>query len=290
MSAALSRGRHLPEGERSEMVRHAPNGWGAGLLRSRGDHMPRRRVHQPVRPLRTMSRFRCWARGGGGRSGVGPTAHDAVCRWSEAVPEGHVLRGPGVSRDGLPLIPVTQRPMPRPRLALYHGGIVGAPALSSDCFRAYIKEIIDFVLYRGINVLLLELQMFTYSRKDASQNKFEYFSDPSFIADAVLKPLRGSGVEVGVVSYMRPKDGQWDFQYGPPGSSNPLPADFLGAPGFLRMDQSLLGDLRGVSRSPSARPLRRNARWTTFRRSPRAPVDVHWGPARQARHVRMRQG
>lgn len=107
----------------------------------------------------------------------------------------------------------TASKLPRPRIGLYHGGIVGAPATSADCYKAYLKQVIDFVTYRKIDVMLVDLQSFTYSPTSNEPSKFLYYDNPQFLAENLLAKLP-PGIEVGVVAYVRPKDSEWDFQYG----------------------------------------------------------------------------
>jgi len=113
-----------------------------------------------------------------------------------------------------------------PRTALYHGGIIGNAALDLGCFKRYMAQVIRFVQARGINRMFIVLTPW-----DVRTTPF--YSDPQNIVDAVIVPLYLAWVAkptnwidserptVGVVPYLRPKDGLYNVRA--PGGGDPTP-------------------------------------------------------------------
>ena len=51
------------------------------------------------------------------------------------------------------------RSLPRPRLALYHGGVVGCPMRDETCYKQYLSQVIRFVDEKKIDIVFIVLSM-----------------------------------------------------------------------------------------------------------------------------------
>ena len=94
----------------------------------------------------------------------------------------------------------------KPRLALYHGGIVGAAKTeaSGEIFANYMKTVGNFCAAKGIDVLFFSLD-------SPSKKQFPYFENPTYLAGLVdtLTNMTQGKTQMGVVAYVRPKDSGW---------------------------------------------------------------------------------
>jgi hypothetical protein len=116
-----------------------------------------------------------------------------------------------------------------PRTALYHGGVVGAAALDFGVFKRYMQDVVRFVAARGINRLFIVLTPW-------DDKTTPFFSDPQNVVDAVIVPLYKAWKQaptnwvdserptVGIVPYLRPKDGNYNV-LAPDGGPPPLPIE-----------------------------------------------------------------
>jgi hypothetical protein len=106
---------------------------------------------------------------------------------------------------------VEERYVPRPTLALYHGGVVGAAEndASGKVFSNYMATIAKFCRDKSIDTFLISLD--SYTPEGAKGTQYKYLQDPSYLAnivDRVIHPVAPS-TTLGVVAYVRPKDAGW---------------------------------------------------------------------------------
>lgn len=98
--------------------------------------------------------------------------------------------------------------LPRPKIGLYHGGVVGAPLHDPEVYKKYLGDIIKFVQDKKIDVVYIVLSP---PIMDKEPYQFSYYQNPEWIAKNFLEKLP-RGVEAGVVCYIRDKDANWNFQ------------------------------------------------------------------------------
>ena len=104
-----------------------------------------------------------------------------------------------------------------PKLALYHGGLVGDAADGQQCgiYKQYLGDIIKFVKDKKIDVVLAIMNSWTISQ-DQGKYGFAAYCKPSFLAENFLNKLPDT-VEAGLVPYIRPKDSGWMWNRELPG-------------------------------------------------------------------------
>jgi hypothetical protein len=108
--------------------------------------------------------------------------------------------------------------LPRPKIALYHGGVVGEAANDAAVFKTYLADTLRFVQDRNIDIVYIKLGMW-----HPSKNQFMYLQDPAFLAENFLIPLgnlaksQSRTIQAGVVAYLRPKDAGWNIDRTLPG-------------------------------------------------------------------------
>ena len=115
--------------------------------------------------------------------------------------------------------PTRLKELPRsaapPRLALYHGGIIGQSALDYGVFKKHVQAIVDFVAYRGINRIMLVLTSW-------NEQNIPFMRDAKKVVEAYIEPLYrawrsdptnwidSEAPDVGIVAYFRPSDANYD--------------------------------------------------------------------------------
>ena len=94
------------------------------------------------------------------------------------------------------------------KLAVYHGGIVGAPVTNLPCMADYYKVVADFVKARQIDIVFTSLQAPIVVGNNL---QFLYNLTPDFLVENFYTKL-DQNTQVGVLAYINPKDSSWDFQ------------------------------------------------------------------------------
>ena len=114
-----------------------------------------------------------------------------------------------------------------PKLALYHGGLVGTPEGSADCsiYARYLEDVIRFVKYKNIDIVMLVLNHWT-NVPDQGKSSFTCYCDPNFVVYSFLNNLPPN-VEAGIVPYIRPKDSGWDLDLTLPGGDPNVTCDLI---------------------------------------------------------------
>ena len=110
----------------------------------------------------------------------------------------------GKSHDFPPPVPnkgQALRGKDKPRLTLWHEGIVGPVATSEKGSIAYISQMIQFVKDKQIDRVYLQAQ--DPSQKKYNEPLFQY-SQPEIIVNNYLKPLDGTDVEAGLLIVVNP--------------------------------------------------------------------------------------
>lgn len=102
--------------------------------------------------------------------------------------------------------------VPRPTIALYHGGIVGEAKTNATVYKSYLQTVINWVKDNAIDVVFVSLSSYNTSKNPS----FPYYADPSFLAENFLN-LLPPNVKAGAVAYVRPKDSGWAFDPMAPG-------------------------------------------------------------------------
>jgi hypothetical protein len=97
------------------------------------------------------------------------------------------------------------------KIAVYHGGLVGAVSSDVTCFSDMYGKFADFVIKREIDIVITSLQMPILPTINKPSGQFLY----NLTADAIITKfysLLPSTTTVGMLAYINPKDSSWDFQ------------------------------------------------------------------------------
>ena len=107
------------------------------------------------------------------------------------------------------LKPDPNRYVPRPTLALYHGGVVGLAETDANVFRNYMQTVATFCQEKSIDMFLMSLDSYTPAGKKG--NQYPYLQNPSYLASIVDGVFARTcpNTTLGVVAYVRPKDAGW---------------------------------------------------------------------------------
>ena len=117
-----------------------------------------------------------------------------------------------------------------PILGLYHGGLVGdaADGTMAGIYQQYLQDVLKFALNKNVGIDVILAVMNTWSiNSDQGKYDFAAYCNPQFLADNFVKPVQdhnnatGKKVEVGLVPYVRPKDGMWAWDLSLPGTAEP---------------------------------------------------------------------
>lgn len=120
---------------------------------------------------------------------------------------GSCLRG--MCLDKLPPAPAGALKMPK--ILLYHGGIVGAPAFSTPCYRQYLDDVLRFVIEKNINTILLNV-MAPIPKSTSHDAQFPYYEDPAWIAANFLDRLPPSVKAGALFGNVKLDSSGWNFQ------------------------------------------------------------------------------
>lgn len=104
---------------------------------------------------------------------------------------------------------IKERYVPRPTLALYHGGVVGQAEMDGEVFKDYMQTVATFCKDYGMDRFLISLD--SYTPKGTKGDQYPYLQDPSYLASIVDKVFATTcpSTSLGVVAYVRPKDAGW---------------------------------------------------------------------------------
>lgn len=120
---------------------------------------------------------------------------------------GSCLRG--MCLDKLPPAPAGALKMPK--ILLYHGGIVGAPAFSTPCYKQYLDDVLRFVIEKNINTILLNV-MAPIPKSTSHDAQFPYYEDPAWIAANFLDRLPPSVKAGALFGNVKLDSSGWNFQ------------------------------------------------------------------------------
>ncbi len=171
-----------------------------------------------------------------------------------------------------------------PRLALYHGGVVGRAQIDFNVFKLYMGDVVRFVASKGINRVFFVLTPW-------SANNQPYMADPQNIVTALVEPLYrawkaspGSWIDgerpsVGIVPYLRPKDAQYDVQLKP--GDPPLVGGVCGVCQTASQCAGRTVDTGLLAAAPDDCPSSQYQQWvpTTTKRAPGCPAPCSINPA-----------
>lgn len=96
----------------------------------------------------------------------------------------------------------------KPRLTLWHEGINKSFQSDPEICKEYVKQMVDFVIDKGIDKVFLQLQDPSAQKDD--KKKFAY-SQKDFIVENFLKPLEGKNIITGLLIAINPKY-PWNYQ------------------------------------------------------------------------------
>eukprot|EP00435_Cladocopium_sp_Y103_P029330 s787_g7.t1 len=121
---------------------------------------------------------------------------------------GSCLRG--MCLDKLPPAPAAGA-LKMPKILLYHGGIVGAPAFSTPCYKQYLDDVLRFVIEKNINTILLNV-MAPIPKSTSHDAQFPYYEDPAWIAANFLDRLPPSVKAGALFGNVKLDSSGWNFQ------------------------------------------------------------------------------
>lgn len=96
----------------------------------------------------------------------------------------------------------------KPRLTLWHEGINKSFQSDPEICKEYVKQMVDFVIDKGIDKVFLQLQDPSAQKDD--KKTFAY-SQKDFIVENFLKPLEGKNIITGLLIAINPKY-PWNYQ------------------------------------------------------------------------------
>ena len=121
-----------------------------------------------------------------------------------------------------------------PVLGLYHGGLVGdaADGTTAGIYQQYLQDVLRFALNDKVAIDVILAVMNTWSI-NSTQGKYDFaaYCNPQFLADNFVTPVQehnnknNKDVKVGLVPYVRPKDGMWAWDLSLPGTADPMNPD-----------------------------------------------------------------
>jgi hypothetical protein len=186
-------------------------------------------------------------------------ANGSVKPWDKCIEDcdGECKNGICITNENTQLLNKVNS-LPRPKIGLYHGGVVGAPLSDPEVYKKYLNDVIRFVKDKRIDIVYIVLSP---PIMDKEPYQFPYYQDPTWIAKNFLEKLP-KGVDGGVVCYLRNKDANWDFQNSDYAKKHNLRSQMKGGHGETSckaIDDKCVCDNLKLNTSEKGCPIRWNA-------------------------------
>ena len=98
-----------------------------------------------------------------------------------------------------------------PKILLYHGGIVGAAASSTSCYKQYLDDVLRFVVEKQVDTILLNV-MAPIPKSKSGTAQFPYYEDPAWIAANFLDRLPATVKAGALFGNVKLGSSGWNFQ------------------------------------------------------------------------------